>query len=405
MQETVGSASTVTKSRARVSPVEGTVKTITGYPKKLIVYRVIASPYYWTRVFINGRYHVKSTKTNNLNHAKEFAKKFFHELLINPEHNNNIFTMRRLINLYQNSTESNNPSKYQRNNISRIKNHIEPYFGDKELKSIANNDLIKFQYYIQDKNLGSASLKSNFTLLKTLFNFALNNGYINQIPVFPRLKYKPNDKKPRVNLELEEYKHLCNTAELIATQGHSVRGVEITKEIKYLIQFMVNSFIRPSDLRVIKHKHVTIKTDGEDTWLQLSHPATKTTDDVIQAMPTSVYIYTKIVEELRQTTIDEVDPEDYLFFPQYQNRNTAMAAVEKSFRYVRQAAFPEDDRNITLYSLRHTAIMLRITIGNVDTFSLAKNARTSQEMIEKFYARHVKTLQLRKQLHAMPDKK
>jgi len=29
-----------------------------------------------------------------------------------------------------------------------------------------------------------------------------------------------------------------------------VRGAEITLDMKYLIQFMVNSFIRPSDLEI-----------------------------------------------------------------------------------------------------------------------------------------------------------
>ncbi len=52
------------------------------------------------------------------------------------------------------------------------------------------------------------------------------------------------------------------------------------------------------------------------------------------------------------------------------------------------------------YSLRHTAIMMRIINGGVETLALAKNARTSQQMIEQFYAAHLTTDQVRKQLHA-----
>jgi hypothetical protein len=58
------------------------------------------------------------------------------------------------------------------------------------------------------------------------------------------------------------------------------------------------------------------------------------------------------------------------------------------------------DKKITLYSLRHTAIMFRLTLGEVDTLALARNARTSQAMIDKFYASHLTTSQVRKQLHA-----
>jgi len=42
----------------------------------------------------------------------------------------------------------------------------------------------------------------------------------------------------------------------------------------------------------------------------------------------------------------------------------------------------------TLYSLRHTAIMFRLTLGDqIDLLTLARNARTSVEMIERFYAK------------------
>lgn len=41
----------------------------------------------------------------------------------------------------------------------------------------------------------------------------------------------------------------------------------------------------------------------------------------------------------------------------------------------------------TLYSLRHTAITLRLLCGgNIDLLTLARNARTSVEMIETCYS-------------------
>ena len=43
------------------------------------------------------------------------------------------------------------------------------------------------------------------------------------------------------------------------------------------------------------------------------------------------------------------------------------------------------------YSLRHTAICMRIILshGEVNIFNLAKNAGTSVNQIERFYARHL----------------
>lgn len=49
-----------------------------------------------------------------------------------------------------------------------------------------------------------------------------------------------------------------------------------------------------------------------------------------------------------------------------------------------------DGRPRTAYSLRHTYICLRLMEG-ADIYQIAKNCRTSVEMIEKFYAAHIKT--------------
>ena len=44
----------------------------------------------------------------------------------------------------------------------------------------------------------------------------------------------------------------------------------------------------------------------------------------------------------------------------------------------------------TAYSLRHTYICMRLMEG-ADIYQIAKNCRTSVEMIEKYYASHIKT--------------
>jgi integrase len=51
--------------------------------------------------------------------------------------------------------------------------------------------------------------------------------------------------------------------------------------------------------------------------------------------------------------------------------------------------FDRDGSRRTAYSLRHTYICLRLMEG-ADIYAVAKNCRTSVEMIEKFYAAHLK---------------
>lgn len=50
-----------------------------------------------------------------------------------------------------------------------------------------------------------------------------------------------------------------------------------------------------------------------------------------------------------------------------------------------------DGKPRTAYSLRHTYICMRLMEG-ADVYQIAKNCRTSVEMIEKFYAAHIKNM-------------
>jgi hypothetical protein len=105
-------------------------------------------------------------------------------------------------------------------------------------------------------------------------------------------------------------------------------------------------------------------------------------------MEAAVSVYERI--KLRYP---DAKPEDYIFFPKYTNRNTASTMVQRLFMEVLRKGDLEVDvptgKPHTLYSLRHTAICMRIinSEGKVNIFNLAKNAGTSVDQIERFYAR------------------
>ena len=84
-------------------------------------------------------------------------------------------------------------------------------------------------------------------------------------------------------------------------------------------------------------------------------------------------------------------PDDYVFLPAEKDRNYALAVLGFWFKWVMREAgvAPEDNsgRLRTLYCLRHTSIMFRLLYGEgIDMLTLARNARTSVQMIERFYA-------------------
>jgi integrase len=77
-------------------------------------------------------------------------------------------------------------------------------------------------------------------------------------------------------------------------------------------------------------------------------------------------------------------PNDLIFGPtQRELMNTVLGELGLKF--------DRDGQRRTAYSLRHTYICFRLMEG-ADIYQIAKNCRTSVEMIEKYYASHIKNM-------------
>lgn len=393
---------------SRTVAIKESIQTVKGYPKKLVIYLTPASKFYWTRVFYHGKYFTRTTKTTNPAEAKKKAVEFYQEVLISATQSNTTKQSTSLSVIAKHYLDSIKRAKRQsavRNDESRYENGILPFFGEQDIRTITHANLNKFLGYLAQRELSPATQKHYLVVLRKILKFAIANEQLDKLPLFPRVSGQLQTDQKRHDFSLEEYDHLVETAEILAAQNAIVRGVPITLEMKYLIQFMVNSFIRPSDLRVIKHKHITKREEGSEKWITLTHPATKTNANEVQAMPATVGIYKNLCDVHKKLN-HPVGKDDYVFLPTYKNRSTAMEVIARLFRKILQETGIQENtgKNLTLYSLRHTAIMLRIVKGNVNTLALARNARTSQMIIDRFYAAHLTTDHVRKQLHAFIEK-
>ena len=154
--------------------------------------------------------------------------------------------------------------------------------------------------------------------------------------------------------------------------------------------FLTHSFVRPTmtELYAIKHSDVTIADDPKRLIVTVRNG--KTGYRGANTMPAAVSVYERIKERYPNHR-----SEDYIFYPEYDNRQTISAMVQRLFKKVLDELGLERDvfteKKHTLYSLRHTAICMRIvnSEGQVDIYNLAKNAGTSVNQIERFYAKHL----------------
>lgn len=396
-------------AKNRLTPIKETMQTIRGYPSSLVIYKTAASRFYWVRCYFNGKYKVKTTKSETTKDAKDFAVKFYKDTLLSSvttksSNRNKQFAV--VGNLFFQSTKKNTTPTTFKADYNRYTQHILKEFNQQEVDSITNAQISQFVEKLYATGIKPATIKHHIIVLRKILKFAIANDLMKNLPIFPRITGKLQTSLKRDYLTVTEYDLVCKCAEELANKKVNYKASLITPEMKFLIQFMVNSFIRPSDLRVLKHRHITKRHDDGVEWLELNHPATKTNANAVQAMPVSVHIYRNLMDYRKKAKL-KTTPNDFVFFPEFneKERNKVMQVVAKLFkRIVAETGIEEKtDKKLTLYSLRHTAIMMRLTIGQVDTLSLARNARTSQAMIDKFYAAHLTTDQVRKQLHAFPN--
>ena len=150
---------------------------------------------------------------------------------------------------------------------------------------------------------------------------------------------------------------------------------------------MVFSFVRPtvSELFAIRQRHVTVADDPRRLVIKIVKG--KTGSRETSTLAECVDVYERICRRFPQRS-----PDDYIFLPAYPNRKTANRQMQNQFNLALDRAGlkidPETGLKHSLYSLRHTAICMRIVRSDaqVNVFTLARNAGTSIDQIQRFYA-------------------
>jgi hypothetical protein len=285
-------------------------------------------------------------------------------------------------------------------------------FGPRDIRQIKTRD---FQDYIEDlsrkrPDLTPSTKNTILAAFRNVLKIARDDGVIDRLPDTPRTKQKDNPRPffrfyPLVSPEKDADLKLRQTAADMAEENVIVRGVPITYELHELIRFVLTSFVRPTVTELFALRHNDITFARKPTRLMITIRNGKTGYRVANTMISTAVTYGKI-----RKLYPDAKGEDYLFLPQYKNRHTAAKIVQRQFREVLRRAEIEIDpftgRKHTLYSLRHTAICMRIIMskGKVNIFNLAKNAGTSVDQIERFYARNLPlSPELARNLQSMGD--
>ena len=276
----------------------------------------------------------------------------------------------------------------------RLEGVIFDFFKDKALSKINAKTLVQFVNVLTEKEFTVSTMQGYIANARKLLKLLHSKDILPSIAQFPSLKSQPHS---RGAFTLTEYKAILRKSKDYRQltfndwgEGRAWIPVEYRQmpyEMNWLIRFMIYTFVRPGDIRQIRNKHVEI-INGTYKYLRLTLPEVKRHNAPTVSLPAAVGIFKRQLEYQKQRGFG--DPEDYVFFPEISNRKTLLGILGWAFNWImNDLGIKTGPHGIdrSLYSLRHTAITFRLIYGgNIDLLTLARNARTSVEMIEKFYA-------------------
>jgi hypothetical protein len=411
--------STGEAAKFRTTPIASTITRVKQLPSSAILYKCAASQFWQFRVFLEGSQRKRSTRKTDIKEAEREAKLIYADMLQTihgSEQGKRKLSSKRTLSAVAASLWEKQDVMISQGELNKQKNknekyvferHIRPFFKDTELKDINADTLEQFKLYLARQKLAKSTQKGYFNVVAKLLQEAVKKQYIHSVPILPRVRM---DDEPRGYFNSGEYTRLWNKAQKLKGKTIAVykdadydgdtlkpdakpyRKITITNECYELIMFMRNTYVRPTDIKVIKHKHIIPVEKGGITFLELRHPATKRHSRVMTSTEYGPEHYNRILEARNEQGY--ASPDDYVFMPQYTNRDYALKELTRQFDVVMREAGLKTDVNgkkRTLYSLRHTAIVAGIHSG-ISEQTLAINARTSVDMIDRFYGSHIKSV-------------
>lgn len=380
---------------------------------KLHLYKRPGSEAWQCSAYLNGKNHRVSTKQESLAHAKDFAEDWYLEMrgksragLLKAGK-----TFREAAAQFEREYEvitqgERNPEHVKRHkNIIRV--HLTPFFGRTPLSEITAGLVQEYRIHRHQnpvpryrqkpetlKPPSRSTLHHEIVTLRQVLKTAQRHGWLPAVPDLSPPFRASGKVTHRAWFSPAEYKTLYEATRERSRKPKRKRWKWQCEQMHDYVLFMANTGLRPDEAARLEFRDVTITSDGAtgETILEIEVRG-KRGVGYCKSTTGAVRPFERLRDRPRQVADDDRDlgsvasgsappaPTDRLF-PASQRElfNTILDELDlKSDR---------DGNARTTYSLRHTYICLRLMEG-ADIYQIAKNCRTSVEMIEKFYAAHI----------------
>ena len=386
--------------------------THTIFGDKVHVYKRPNSRFWQCSTYLAGRNRRTSTKQESLGLAKEFAEDWYlslrdknrsGELLAEKTFKQAATVFERE---YEIITEGHRSPRWVEGHKARLRLHLVPFFGSMGLSQVTAGKVQDYRIHRihrietspEIKPPARSTIHDEIVTLRQVLKTAIRHGWLAHLPDLSP-PYKTQGKVThRAWFSQKEYKQLYTATRKRARNPLHKRYKWHAEQLHDYVLFMANTGMRPDEAKNLQHRDVEIVTD-EWSGEKILEIEVRGKRGVGYCMSTegAVRPYERVRERPRPVEANGEDSDnDEAHAPELAEPTDPVFPGNhiKMFNNIlteEKLKFDRDDNRRTAYSLRHTYICFRLMEG-ADIYQIAKNCRTSVEMIEKFYAAHIKTV-------------
>lgn len=377
---------------------------------KVHIYKRPNSSSWQCATYLAGKNRRTTTKEDSLSKAKEFAEDWYLQLrgkLRDGELKTGRM-FRDAAKLYLREfdimTQGQRNATYARGQHARTNGYLVPFFGGMVLPEITAGKINEYRIHRLEQAKASrgkppahSTMHQEIVTLRQIFKTALRHGWIDHMPDMSA-PYRASAKiSHRAWFSPEEYKQLYEATRKRAQHPKQPRFRWEAEQLHDYVLFSANTGLRPDEAMRLQFRDVkVIEDEGSGQTILEIEVRGKRGIGFCKSTAGAVRPFERLKTRPRPDggpgragsrkengEWKQPGPTD-LLFPKW-SRDLFNAILEEE-----KLRIDRDGRPRTAYSLRHTYICLRLLEG-ADIYQIAKNCRTSVEMIEKYYAAHLKT--------------
>lgn len=266
----------------------------------------------------------------------------------------------------------------------RVRKYLIPFFGDMPLSTITSGHVTNYRVRrnemakeLRGKLPARNTIHQEIVALRQCLKTAMRHGWLTHLPDLSA-PYNANGKiAHRAWFSPKEYRQLYLATSKRAANPKKRYYKHEGEQMHDLVLFMANTGLRPDEVLRLEYRDVNVvKDEGTGDFILEIEVRGKRGVGYCKSMPNAVAVFRRLKKRNNGKPTDRI-------FTSTQHVMFNNILEEEGLKFDREG------QRRTLYSLRHTYICLRLMEG-ADIYQIAKNCRTSVEMIEKYYASHIK---------------